>query len=115
MMNTQAMGSIVSKVAPGVDKWFPDLPELEAIFPDGTIGHSVEPIYPEVGFSTEFVRSGGVHPYSIVHCSTAAPSKAIQFSGCRYLSGKNPSWRREADMQVSSRLLLTNILMKTYS
>nr|CAB3497352.1 unnamed protein product [Digitaria exilis] len=48
MMNTHAMGSIVSKVAPGVNKWFPDMPELEAIFPDGTIDHSAEPIYPEV-------------------------------------------------------------------
>ncbi|KAG2555433.1 uncharacterized protein LOC120647650 [Panicum virgatum] len=48
MMNTQAMGGIVGKVAPGVSKWFPDLPELEAIFPAGTIDHSAEPIYPGV-------------------------------------------------------------------
>ncbi|XP_062208243.1 uncharacterized protein LOC133909710 [Phragmites australis] len=48
MMNTQAMGPIVSKVAPSVKKWFPDLPELEAVFPAGTIDHSAEPIYQEV-------------------------------------------------------------------
>lgn len=48
MMNTQAMGGIVGKVAPGVSRWFPDLPELEADFPAGTIDHSAEPIYPEV-------------------------------------------------------------------
>lgn len=48
MMNTQAMGVIVSKLAPSVNKWFPDLPELEADFPAGTIDHSAEPIYPEV-------------------------------------------------------------------
>lgn len=54
MMNTQAMGGIVSKVVPRVDKWFPDLPELEAIFPAGTIDHSAKPIYPEVCFSMNF-------------------------------------------------------------
>lgn len=48
MMNTQAMGVIVSKLASSVNKWFPDLPELEADFPAGTIDHSAEPIYPEV-------------------------------------------------------------------
>ncbi|CAM0149522.1 unnamed protein product [Urochloa decumbens] len=48
MMNTQAMGSIVGRVAPAVKSWFPDLPELEAVFPAGTIDHSAEPIYPEV-------------------------------------------------------------------
>ncbi|CAD6201516.1 unnamed protein product [Miscanthus lutarioriparius] len=48
MMNTQAMGIIVSKLAPSVNKWFPDLPELEADFPAGTIDHSAQPIYPEV-------------------------------------------------------------------
>jgi len=48
MMNTQAMGVIVSKLVSSVNKWFPDLPELEADFPAGTIDHSAEPIYPEV-------------------------------------------------------------------
>jgi len=48
MMNTQAMGVIVSKLASSINKWFPDLPELEADFPAGTIDHSAEPIYPEV-------------------------------------------------------------------
>lgn len=48
MMNAQAMGSLVSQVAPSVEKWFPDLPELEAVLPAGTIDHSAEPLYPEV-------------------------------------------------------------------
>lgn len=48
MMNTQAMGVIVSKLAPSVSKWFPDLPELVADFPAETIDHSADPIYPEV-------------------------------------------------------------------
>lgn len=48
MMNAQAMGSLVSLVAPSVEKWFPDLPELEAVLPAGTIDHSAEPLYPEV-------------------------------------------------------------------
>jgi hypothetical protein len=50
MMNAEAMGIFVSQVAPGVEKWFPDLAELEAILPVGTIDHSTEPLYPEVSF-----------------------------------------------------------------
>ena len=69
MMNTQAMGGIVGKVAPGVSKWFPDLPELEAIFPAGTIDHSAEPIYPGV---TDFVVGSIQHIAQWQH-----PSKAI--------------------------------------
>uniref|UniRef100_A0A0D9VN88 Phosphoglycerate mutase family protein n=1 Tax=Leersia perrieri TaxID=77586 RepID=A0A0D9VN88_9ORYZ len=48
MMNAQAMGLVVSQVAPTIDKWFPDLSQLEAALPPGTIDHSVEPLYPEV-------------------------------------------------------------------
>jgi len=69
MMNTQAMGGIVGKVAPGVSKWFPDLPELEAIFPAGTIDHSAEPIYPGV---TDFVVGSIQYIAQWQH-----PSKAI--------------------------------------
>ena len=50
MMNAEAMGVIVSQVAPDVDKWFPDLEELEAVLPAGTVDHSTEPLYPEVSF-----------------------------------------------------------------
>ncbi|KAL5217018.1 hypothetical protein ABZP36_017702 [Zizania latifolia] len=48
MMNAHAMGLLVSQVAPSVDKWFPDLSELEAALPAGTIDRSAEPLYPEV-------------------------------------------------------------------
>ncbi|KAF0932788.1 hypothetical protein E2562_012124 [Oryza meyeriana var. granulata] len=48
MMNAQAMGLLVSQVAPSIDKWFPDLSQLEAVLPAGTIDHSAEPLYPEV-------------------------------------------------------------------
>uniref|UniRef100_J3LIZ2 Phosphoglycerate mutase family protein n=2 Tax=Oryza brachyantha TaxID=4533 RepID=J3LIZ2_ORYBR len=48
MMNAQAMGLLVSQVAPSIDKWFPDLSQLEAALPAGTIDHSVEPLYREV-------------------------------------------------------------------
>ena len=44
------MGVFVSQVAPGVEKWFPDLAELEAVLPAGTIDHSTEPLYPKVSF-----------------------------------------------------------------
>uniref|UniRef100_A0A453JAU8 Phosphoglycerate mutase family protein n=1 Tax=Aegilops tauschii subsp. strangulata TaxID=200361 RepID=A0A453JAU8_AEGTS len=48
MMNVEAMGALVSQVAPSVEKWFPDQAELEAILPPGTIDHSTQPLFPEV-------------------------------------------------------------------
>jgi hypothetical protein len=51
MMNARAMGGIVAKVAPGVNKWFPDLQQLETVLPSGTIDHSANSLYPEVGNS----------------------------------------------------------------
>jgi hypothetical protein len=55
MMNAEAMGVFVSQVAPSVDTWFPDLAELEAVLPTGTIDHSTEPLYPEVCFCLLFL------------------------------------------------------------
>jgi hypothetical protein len=86
MMNTQAMGITVSKLAPNVSKWFPDLPELEADFPAGTIDHSAEPIYPEV---SAFQLS--------LQCSIHLLNQILV---CSYQSGRNPSWRQEADTQA---------------
>ncbi|XP_072958702.1 uncharacterized protein [Typha angustifolia] len=43
MLNTQAIG-----VIPKDGKWFPDLLELEAVLPAGTIDHSVEHVYQEM-------------------------------------------------------------------
>lgn len=85
MMNAQAMGGIVAKVAPGVRNWFPDLPELEAVFPAGTIDRSAEPIYPEVG------NSSHIHDPSIcffiVRCSTCSNAAGTKVGRVR-LGGK---------------------------
>jgi broad specificity phosphatase PhoE len=48
MMNTQAMGILVSQIAPSIDRWFPDMSQLEAALPAATIDHSAEPLYQEV-------------------------------------------------------------------
>lgn len=53
MMNVEAMGTLVSQVAPSVEKWFPDLEELEAVLPPGTIDHSTHPLFPEVSLVHE--------------------------------------------------------------
>ncbi|OAY66256.1 hypothetical protein ACMD2_16654 [Ananas comosus] len=42
MLNTRAMGP---NTAPVDGKWFPEISELEAVLPAGTIDHSVEPVY----------------------------------------------------------------------
>ncbi|RLN39774.1 hypothetical protein C2845_PM01G00120 [Panicum miliaceum] len=97
MMNTQAMGGIVGKVAPGVSKWFPDLPELEAIFPAGTIDHSAEPIYPGWDPSISF--------------NLAAPFKSNFWAvgtkmGRVHLGGKKQICKALADKYPHENLLL---------
>ncbi|OAY77235.1 hypothetical protein ACMD2_24299 [Ananas comosus] len=42
MLNTRAMGP---NTAPVDGKWFPEISELEAVLPAGTIDHSVGPVY----------------------------------------------------------------------
>ncbi|XP_051183742.2 uncharacterized protein [Lolium perenne] len=66
MMNAEAMGVFVSQVAPSVDTWFPDLAELEAILPTGTIDHSTKPLYPEVPKWGESVRAARTRYASVI-------------------------------------------------
>ncbi|KAF7051450.1 hypothetical protein CFC21_059687 [Triticum aestivum] len=66
MMNVEAMGAIVSQIAPGVEKWFPDLAELEAILPPGTIDHSTEPLFSEVPKWGESVRGARIRYASLI-------------------------------------------------
>lgn len=66
MMNAEAMGVFVSQVAPDVDKWFPDLAELEAILPAGTIDHSTEPLHTEAPKWGESVRGARIRYASVI-------------------------------------------------
>jgi hypothetical protein len=66
MMNVEAMGVFVEQVAPSVDKWFPDLAELESVLPAGTIDHSTEPLYPEVPKWGEPVRGARTRYASVI-------------------------------------------------
>ncbi|KAL6847717.1 hypothetical protein ACP4OV_022505 [Aristida adscensionis] len=66
MMNTEAMGGIVGKMAPSVKEWFPGLPELEAILPPGTIDHSAQPLYPEVPKWGESILEGRSRYASVI-------------------------------------------------
>ncbi|KAL6645330.1 hypothetical protein ACP70R_016938 [Stipagrostis hirtigluma subsp. patula] len=66
MMNAQAMGMIVEKVAPSVKEWFPDLPELEADLPPETIDHSAESLYPEVPKWGESILEGRSRYASVI-------------------------------------------------
>lgn len=65
-MNVEAMGALVSQVAPNVDKWFPDLEELEAILPSGSIDHSTEPLFPEVPKWGESVKGARIRYASVI-------------------------------------------------
>ncbi|KAF7056314.1 hypothetical protein CFC21_063731 [Triticum aestivum] len=66
MMNVEAMGALVSQVAPSVEKWFPDQAELEAILPPGTIDHSTQPLFPEVPKWGESVRGARIRYASVI-------------------------------------------------
>ncbi|XP_047057432.1 uncharacterized protein LOC124663820 [Lolium rigidum] len=66
MMNAEAMGVFVSQVVPSVDTWFPDLAELEAVLPTGTIDHSTKPLYPEVPKWGESVRAARTRYASVI-------------------------------------------------
>ncbi|KAK3148666.1 hypothetical protein QOZ80_3BG0297890 [Eleusine coracana subsp. coracana] len=66
IMNTQTMGGIVSKVAPSVNKWFPDLRELEAVLPSGTIDHSADSLYPEIPKWDESILEGRSRYASVI-------------------------------------------------